>query len=343
MTTGEPQTEHHEKPATTTNEGTPLKRIRDWFWCGPALAKARKDWPEPSERESAFAQRARASAELAENMLGSGEPSELRADGSACEMYRQASYWALAALLAQADPTFQPDDSERVWARLDDETIAKAATNEARIEALRSALRSGSFVYFAEQPAAEQTALLKELRALSRALLVKIAARSSTLDSIYLRRAWRLALLALVALCVALTPAAVKKVLESRAELSAGKAWRISSNNGGGCTSPAQQCAESPSFFFHTTEEPNPWVEFDLGAVQSVHKVRVENRTDCCADRADPLVIEISSDQKRWKKASRHEGMFTTWDAEFNPVRGRYVRVRLMKHGYLHLLGVHIY
>lgn len=291
-----------------------------------------------------FAQRARASAELAENMLGSGEPSELRSDGSACEMYRQASYWSLCALLAQADPTFQPDDGERVWARLDEEVLVKAATGEARVEGLRRALRSGSFVYFAEQTPAEQTALLKELRSVARALLVKIAQRSSTLDGIYLRRAWRLALLGVFALCVALTPAAIKKVLESRAELSAGKAWRASSrNDGAGCTSPAQQCAESPSFFFHTAEESNPWVEFDLGTVQSVHKVRVENRADCCADRADPLIIEISTDQKRWKRASRHEGMFTTWEAEFNPIRGRYVRVRLMKHGYLHLVGVHIY
>lgn len=277
-------------------------------------------------------------------MLAPVEPGELSAEGSACESYRQASYWALCALLAKAEPGLSPDDAERIWGSLDEALLLKAASSAERVAGLQNALRSGSFVFFADLPASEQTLLLAELKKLTKALLAKLAERSVALDAVYLQRAWRLALLGLAALCVAMTPAVVKKVLEARSELSAGKPWRASSKlEGGGCTSPAQQCAESTGFFFHTVEETNPWVEFDLGSVQKISKVVVENRSDCCGDRANPLVIEVSTDQKHWKKIARHDGEFTSWQAQFSPVQDRYLRVRLLKQNYLHLNAVHIY
>ncbi len=259
MTIGEPRSDQDEKPVTTPKKGALLERIRDWFWRGPALAKVREALPEPGARATAFAQRAQASAELAQNMLSPVEPGEISAEGSACESYRQSSYWALCALLAKVEPAFQAHDSERVWGTLD-EALLTQATSAERVEGLRSALRSGSFVYFAELPPGEQTALLPELRKLARALLAKLAERSTALDAVYLQRAWRLALLGLFALCVAMSPAVLKKVLEARSELGSGKPWRTSSKlqGGGGCTSPAQQCEESPGFFFHTRDDASP-------------------------------------------------------------------------------------
>ena len=277
-------------------------------------------------------------------MLEPAEAAEISAEGSACESYRQAIYWAQCALLARADPAFRPDDSELVWGSLDEAVVAAAASSEARVDGLQRALRSGSFVYFAELPAAEQSALLAELRKVTRTLQAKLAERSVALDAVYLQRAWRLGLLALLALCVALSPAVVKKVLEARSDLSSGKPWRASSKFGdGGCASPAQQCPESAGFFFHTNEEANPWVEFDLGSEKKVSKVRVDNRSDCCSDRADPIVIELGTDQKHWRRVARHDGEFTSWEATFSPASTRYVRVRLLKTNYLHLAGVHIY
>lgn len=300
--------------------------------------------PEPSARALSFAQRAQATAELAHNMLAPAEPGEISAESSACESYRQASYWALCALLSKAEPELSPVDSEHIWDSLDEASLAQAASSTERVAGLRSALRSGSFVYFAELPAAEQTALLAELKKLAQALIKKLGERAVALDAVYLQRAWRLAFLGLVALCLAMSPAIVKKVLEAHAELGVGQPWRTSSKmEGGGCTSPARQCAESSGFFFHTTEETNPWIEFDLGSAQKVSKVVVENRTDCCAERATPMVIETSNDQKHWRKVARRDGDFTTWEAPINPVQARYVRLRLLKQTYLHLAGVHIY
>ncbi|HEY0464813.1 MAG TPA: discoidin domain-containing protein, partial [Polyangiaceae bacterium] len=332
MTTGEPQSAQDEKPAQTRREGALLARIRDWFWRGPELDKVRAALPEPGARSQLFAQRAQATAELAHNMLEPVEPGEISAVGSACESYRQASYWALCALLAKAEPSLSADDSERIWSTLDEASLLQAASSADRVAGLRSALSSGSFVFFAELPASEQTLLLAELKKLTQALLVKLAERATALDRVYLQRAWRMAFLGLCALCVAMTPALVRKVIEARSDLSSGKPWRASSKlEGGGCTSPAQQCAENNGFFFHTNEEANPWIEFDLGTAQKVSKVVVENRSDCCADRANPLVIEVSTDQKHWHKVARHDGEFTSWQAQFTPTQSRYVRLRLLK------------
>jgi len=289
-----------------------------------------------------FAQRARASADLAQNMLASAEPGEVNAEGSACETYRQSSYWTLCALQAQSQPELEPE-AERIWDSLDEALLVAAASSEERAQRLGNALRTGSFVYFADLPPAEQQASLAELRKLAHALLATLAKRATVLDAIYLQRAWRVALLGLLALGVVVSPAFVKKALEARSELLAGKPWRASSKFEAGCTSPAQQCTEHPNYFFHTVEEPSPWLEFDLGSDKKISKVRVDNRIDCCGERANPIVIEVSADQKHWQRAARHEGVFTSWEAQFTPVHGRYLRVRLLKQNFLHLSAVRAY
>lgn len=320
-----------------------MKRIGDWFWRGSALKRLRAELPEPGAHAETFAKRAHDSVELAKNSLAPEQPGEVGSESNACELHRQAGYWALCALLAQKEPALRPEDSEHIWDSLSEPLLAQAASSEGRVEALRRALREGSFVYFAELSPEEQALQLSELSKLSQLLLKKLAERSVAFDAVYLQRAWRLGLLGLFALCLALTPAVLKKLIEARSELSVGKPWRTSSNYQGGCKSPAQQCPENTGYFFHTLDDATPWIEFDLGADQKISKVRVENRSDCCSDRADPLVIEVSSDQKHWRKVAHHEGDFTTWEAAFNPAKGRYLRIRLLKQGYLHFAAVHIY
>src|SRR6188768_639055 len=174
VTIGEPRLGQDEKPASTPREGRLHERIVDWFWRGSEMARVRQALPEVGDRGSALAARARTSAELAKNMLASDEPGEISSEDSACEAYRQSTYWALCSLLAREEPTFQPEQGERIWATLDPALLAQAVSDEARIEGLQTALRSGSFVYFAELPKVEQQALLIELRKLSQALLTKL-------------------------------------------------------------------------------------------------------------------------------------------------------------------------
>jgi hypothetical protein len=80
-----------------------------------------------------------------------------------------------------------------------------------------------------------------------------------------------------------------------------------------------------------------------LGTIQRLSSVKVQNREDCCSDRAVPLLLEVSSDGKQWKQLARKNDVFTTWTAEFSSVEARWVRLRLARKGMLHLAGIDIY
>ena len=94
---------------------------------------------------------------------------------------------------------------------------------------------------------------------------------------------------------------------------------------------------------FHTIEEDNPWVRVDLGAVQRVHAVRVENRTNCCRERALPLAIELSSDGKSWTLVGYRRLLFDTFTQQFASRDARYVRLRVDRRSLLHLRRVSVY
>jgi hypothetical protein len=91
---------------------------------------------------------------------------------------------------------------------------------------------------------------------------------------------------------------------------------------------------------FHTETENDPWIEIDLGAPKKVIRVEVINRGDCCADRAVPLVAEVSTDRMKWAQVARREEPFGTWKASFPARVARYVRLRAARHTVLHLQGV---
>src|SRR5690606_19349381 len=131
---------------------------------------------------------------------------------------------------------------------------------------------------------------------------------------------------------------------EAEADLARDAMWRASSVYGPepGCKPPAQECASSPNFFIATNEEENPWLVFDLESPKSVSAVRVDNRIDCCQDRANPLVIEVSDDEKTWKEVARRTSDFNTWKATFPTVKTRYVRLRILKKTNLNLSRVRI-
>jgi hypothetical protein len=258
---------------------------------------------------------------------------------AASELYRESVYWALCALSADSVAVAGTSYDESVWERLDEPLLAQAVQGSERALALRALLRTGSFVSFAEMPEASLVLTCSELQGLARLLCGKLDARTRALRVNYLERGLRLGVLALLVLV------GVVGALHWRdaRELAAGKPWTASSFNGGGCASPAQRCAESPSFFFHTTEEANPWVEFDLGEPRSISRARVENRRDCCTDRAVPLTIEVSTNHKDWKTVARQAEDFTTWDVGFGSVAARWVRLRTQRKTYLHLAEVRIW
>jgi hypothetical protein len=100
------------------------------------------------------------------------------------------------------------------------------------------------------------------------------------------------------------------------------------------CTSG--ECGNS---VFHTNLEPDPWVQYDFGSQKRLHSISVTNRTDCCYERAVPLVVESSNDGRRWKEQVRTDEQFMAWSGK---LRGsaRFVRLRVARTSYLHLSSV---
>ena len=312
----------------------------EWFWRGRALADAHRSWPAFSDRAAQLAWRARKSADTASSILLPADPDDAEARATACELYRQAAYWALAALAAHAGSVIESTYSIQVWDTLEESVLAAAAETSERSDALKATLRSGSFVSFAELPKPEQLAVGTELQRLCKALFAKLDQRAHALQLVYFSRAWRLFLI----------PLAVATVLvgmffwhESR-DLVAGKPWHTSSKYPSyGCQSPAQQCDESPFIFFHTESEKSPWIEFDIGAVHDISSAKIVNRTDAYTDRAFPLVLEVSTDDKNWKTIAHKDEDFNEWRTSFSSVPARYVRLRALKQTWLHLSRVRIF
>jgi hypothetical protein len=92
----------------------------------------------------------------------------------------------------------------------------------------------------------------------------------------------------------------------------------------------------------HTKSEHNPWIRIDLAAPTEIHEVVVYNRTDF-ADRAVPLVIEVSNDGRTYQPFARRGDVFSVWHAKGTPVVGRYVRLTIAKTSALHFNEVQVF
>lgn len=334
------QPEHAELAPAVVAKSSRLRSLVEWFWLGGLLARRRAALPASDARATVLAQRAQQCVELARDLSSSGDEGEGAPRLDVGELYRQAAYWALCAIGATEGRATDNNYSEATWALLDDSLLVRAAGHAERVQVLKNALYSGSFVYFAELPQAEERQLSAELQKLAELLISRFRAREHSIHAVYLQRAWRLGLIALAGLAVFI---GLYLFHESR-ELASGKPWRESSQLPGyGCESPLQQCANSPGLFFHTNQEKAPWIEFDLGAEHSVSLVKVENRVDCCFDRAVPLTVEVSTDHQHWKTVARRDEVFSEWVASFQAVPARWVRLRAHKETWLHLNRVRIF
>ncbi|HTQ02431.1 MAG TPA: discoidin domain-containing protein [Polyangiaceae bacterium] len=125
--------------------------------------------------------------------------------------------------------------------------------------------------------------------------------------------------------------------------ISNGKHWTTSSV-AWPCDPVGETCGGSKTkILFHTLVEKDPWFELDLGKPYAVSGVSLKNRSDCCADRAVPLVVETSLDHASYRAVARRFTEFDRYAPRFAPVRARYVRVRVTRTSMLHLEQVLVY
>jgi hypothetical protein len=161
-------------------------------------------------------------------------------------------------------------------------------------------------------------------------------------DARWRRTLFRLKRGAVVLLALVLL-GALSKVSIPKKSLAAGKKWRISSA-AVVCKPSEHRCGSATTdILFHTKQEKSPWFEVDLAAVKSFREVLVHNRTDSFPERAVPLVLELSDDQKSWREAARIKEPFQTWKVVVPEGKARYLRLRVDRVSTLHLEGLEVY
>jgi hypothetical protein len=309
----------------------------EWFWRGKALASAKASARATVTRRERF-RRAALATELADRQLESDDP--LRAGSAyplAVSLYREAAYWAL---LACSDRSSARDIGEAFGAT-PQETANAAGLSAEELAAVRATLVDETFVETAdERPEVQQRAA--ELCQKFVHGLIDGADRTNVVSSVLLQRWLRIGLTLLIVLVASFSAKIAIQRWQQGPDLALGKPWRTSST-AYRCHPSKGECGGTQSaMFFHTTEEESPWIEFDLGGVQPVARIEVENRDDCCLDRAVPLVAEVSTDRLHWRKVARRADSFRSWDATFKPVPARYVRLRVDRYSQLHLVRVSV-
>ncbi len=287
------------------------------------MREARARSPRPSETHDRAANQARLLVEVARRVT---EPVESLPEGSRPAvlqgLYRAAVYWALVAEQVGQGAS-SPLDLGQAWAAAPADRLLRAAGDEAALGVVRSALIERSF----GEALATTTDEIARCRVFVEALLWDLDEATRAVEHVQVQR-WTRVPAVLALLVVAIWGVAG---LFRGPNLAAAKVFKTSSEYLA-CTLP-NKCGD---LFFHTQPQDNPWVDFDLGAAKPVHRVEVTNRSDCCADRAVPLIAEVSIDDKQWIQVARRDSEFSVWKADFPKQKARYVRFRAPRNTTLH-------
>ncbi len=306
----------------------------EWFWRGKSLRLARAFRMRLPLLEQTRLQQALRALELAERAHDPVEP--LRAGSSlalSISLYREAAYFAL---LAQSE-SFNGSDLAALFATLPDDLLEFAAGGSEELRAVKLALVERTFVETANLPDETLPGDAAIARDFVRALVRRKLLPEARVGSLLLQRGVRSFGLALLTLALTVGAVTLVQRLTTKPDLAAAKPWRASSSLDT-CRPQEHYCASARTdIFFCTVEESNPWVEIDLGKPSAFSRLEVTNRSDCCPDRAAPLAIEVSLDQKTWREVARRTDTFSVWTAKFKQQNARYVRLRALRRTILHL------
>ncbi len=318
--------------------------VVEWLWGSRAMKAARQVSPGPNGTGLSYQREANLCLELGRAALEPLQPLEFGpAHGAACELYRQAIYWALLAKSAPAEPTKEKKTFAELWDSHDRASLLKAAGNDASsLDNLGVALKGKDFVDFAELSPTTARELSATLRHLAEALVEALDPAQMEVERIWMRRMTRIGALLAVAVVALIASVFVAEARERSRDVALGKPWETSTRWGEGCNSPEQTCNNSPQFFFHTLEENDPWVMIDLQEPTRISGVRVENRGDCCQERAIPLVVDVSNDKQKWTEVARRTTDFGTWKASFPATEARYVKLHVPRVTNLHFKRVRV-
>jgi hypothetical protein len=242
-------------------------------------------------------------------------------------LWKEATFWALSAL---GDDSPRDRDLEGILTAAPREAVIRAAGGTEGVPNVERALRLDARDLASD--ASRGQAPITVLASFARDLIVQLETPRREARKGYVRRWARRGLLALSVV------AAVAGVLLARRyfapNLLRGAKRTLSSER-----TSCQTVGECGNALFHTQEDDEPWVMYDLGHEVDLHSIDVQNRTDCCYERAVPLVVETSSNGEAWNEQARTERAFATWSAGLAG-RARFIRLRADRRTYLHLGAV---
>ena len=309
-----------------------------------------------SPRCSTLVGRAQVSNLLAERALHPADPLPyLGAEAVACELSREAIYWSLLAVQEQAAVTPAATvEAEAgapsshtfasLWAAVEPSLIERAAGGAEPAARLREDSIHKSFTDFAELTPERQSDTAQRLHAFAAQLIEPLALHQRMQERAWVRRVQLLMLAAVGLVVLVFVGKHLKERYDLSQDLATSASWVASSRYEPECSchSPEQSCASCPNFFFCTQSEDRPSIEFDLHRVQSLSAVVVDNRADCCPERALPLVVQVSTDHKHWKTVATRKEEFSTWRADFSTEQARWVKLYVARHDFLHLARVRL-
>lgn len=309
------------------------RSVVDWLLARTELAQARAAAARFTGEQREFLRRAKLALELGElafapgNVVRSGSTAPL-----ATNLFRQAVYWAL---LAQR-PSGEKVSPEQLWAETDRSVLQPVAGNESEYAYLTIVMRS-TFVELAEGTEEAQRTGAVQLRSVAKRLVNDSQRVVWQLEWAMAKRFIR------VALAIIIPVAAVIALWPEKKDLAKGVPWHVSSS-AAECHPEKHECGEvKTDILFHTALEKNPWFEYDFGAPIAFSSLTIKNRSDYGPERAVPLVVEVSNDDKSFTEVARREAIFTVWKPSFPTQHARYLRLRIARDSMLHLEAIKVH
>ncbi|HEX2657290.1 MAG TPA: discoidin domain-containing protein, partial [Polyangia bacterium] len=294
---------------------TLVRKLRSGVWGSAEVVRLRKLdlLPTLSDRQRADLRQALAVRRLAAETMAAADPQRAGALLPALiGILRNGTFWALSA----ATPEPAPADLVEAFDRLPADVLQALVPDAAVRERLRTVL-TVSGESWGRRERSEQEQGLGDLETLSTAMLTRLTNSARRLRGIFVRRL----VLSFAMLVLVVAGVKVGLSLDLRPSLTTGQPWRASSTLEV-CHPQEHSCADAvTNIFFHTLEEESPWVEFDLGSRKAFTRLTVKNRSDCCPDRAVPLIFEVSDDRVTWREVVRRTETFSTWKASFPTTR----------------------
>jgi hypothetical protein len=337
-TTAAPTLTNPSPVAAVSNPSTSEKNsFFEWFWRGKTIAAAKAN--QQSKQISAHMLEVQRMMDIAERAVFPVEPLQWGPSyHAALVLYREVllRLWWMSFPEMREKTTMSAlfhEPSSKGW-------LVQNLGTESELEAWARSWEQWESPQVPEVLEEMDKLLVEQTRTYCTKLYDRYPNANNALQKAVFQRWWRLtaALVAIVGLVVG--GVSLGQRATRGPDLLIGKPWKTSSAYKG--MDVANQVCDGAKvdFFFCTIRERHPWIEFDLGKEMRFRSMEVYNRSDCCPERAWPLVVEVSSDEKKWTQVAVRNEPFRVWKPKFQATQARYLRLRVNKISTFHLENV---